>query len=164
VIRALSETDDPSGFSCGSRALDRYLKVHALSNAEAGISVTYVHTGEGGGVNGYVTLAGSSIRSCETHATHSLPAYPLPALLVARLAVDVSSQHHGIGRKLLTFALEEALVLHARTGCVAVVVDAKRAAVAFYQRFGFEPAAVASPANETVRAVLEIGSILDGLI
>ena len=163
MIRLFAETDDPSGFSCGSVDLDRYLKTHALANAKLGVSATYVHVDEANHVSGFVTLAGTSIRSAETPAFRNLPRHPLPALLVARLAVDASSQNRGVGRTLLAFALEESLVMHSRIGCVAVVVDARPGAVSFYEQFGFESAVLADPVRSTMRMVLEIGSIVDAL-
>jgi GNAT superfamily N-acetyltransferase len=163
VIRRLAETDDPSDFSCGHHELDRYLQMYAIPNAATGVSVTYVHVDPPDRMDGYITLAGTSIRSCETPATLALPSYPLPALLVARLAVRQDSRNLGIGRALLLFALEEAIVLHRRTGCVAVVVDAKPDAVDFYSHFGFEPVALARPVVNPIRMVLETGSVLDAL-
>jgi GNAT superfamily N-acetyltransferase len=163
VIRLLSETDDPSGFSCGSAELDRYLEVHALANLKLGVSATYVHADQLNRVDGFLTLAGTSIRSAEANSAGNLPRYPLPALLVARLAVDSSAQGQGIGRRLLAFALEEALIMHRRIGCIAVVVDAKLSGVSFYEHFGFEPVVLANPAASTMRMVIEIGSIIDAL-
>ena len=61
MIRPFAETDNPSGFSCGSHELDRYLKTHALMNSAAGVSVTYVHTDVDAGIDGFVTLAGTSV-------------------------------------------------------------------------------------------------------
>lgn len=163
MIRLLAETDDPSGFSCGSAELDRYLKTHALANAQLGVSATYVQIDETDRIEGFVTVAGTSIRSSEAPASRNLPRYPLPALLIARLAVDLPTQNRGIGRGLLAFALEEALVMHGRIGCVAVVVDAKPEAVCFYGRFGFERLVLANPTAGTIRMVLGIGSIIDAL-
>ncbi len=163
MIRLLAETDDPSGFSCGSADLDRYLKTHALANTNLGVSATYVHVDETDRIEGFVTLAGTAVRSSEAPLSRTMPRYPLPALLVARLAVDASSQNRGIGRRLVAFALEESLVMYSRIGCVALVVDAKPSAVAFYERLGFESVVLADPAADTVRMVLEMGSILDAL-
>lgn len=163
MIRLFAETDDPSGFSCGSSELDRYLAAHASNNAQLGVSATYVHVSEANIIDGFVTLAGTSIMSSETPISCNLPRYPLPALLVARLAVDQSAQNRGIGRRLLAFALEEALVMHSRIGCVAVVVDAKPDAISFYERFGFESVVLADPPANALRMILEIGSITDSL-
>lgn len=75
-----------------------------------------------------------------------LQAYPLPALRIARLAVDETVQGRGIGAELL----KEALLLARRTaesvGCVGVIVDAKQDAVGFYERYGFESMSTVSGA------------------
>ena len=164
MIRLLAERDDPSGFSCGSPELDQYLKAYALDNTELGVSATYVCVDDADCVEGFLTLAGTSIRSSETPISFDLPRYPLPALLIARLAVDASSQNRGVGRRLLAFALEESLVMQSRIGCIAVVVDAKPEAFSFYEQFGFEPVVPASPAAGAIRMVLEIGSVADALL
>ncbi|MDZ4169587.1 MAG: GNAT family N-acetyltransferase [Coriobacteriia bacterium] len=162
VIRPLTQTDDPSGFTCGSSDLDHYLKRHALNNAAAGVSATYVFADDDR-IRGYLTLAATTVRSGEVALTVNAPPYPLPALLVARLAVDSRSQGRGLGCRLLAYALEEAVVLHARVGCVAVLVDAKPAAESFYARVGFTPVRFASPDARHARMYLEIGTILDAI-
>lgn len=143
MIRRLSESDDPSGFSSGDHDLDDFLKRHALANARAGIGVTYVSTGAAGHIVGYLTVAFTAVKAIELPAApgsmRHLPAYPLPALLIARLAVDRRHRRSGIGTRLLRFALEEALVAHERFGCTTVIVDPKPDAAPFYERFGFRP-------------------------
>ncbi len=69
-----------------------------------------------------------------------LPAYPLPALRIARLAVDSRAQGKGVGAELLKHALMLGKRMAESVGCVGVVVDAKPEAVAFYARYGFEAA------------------------
>ncbi len=68
-----------------------------------------------------------------------LPAYPLPILRLARLGVDRRAQGLGVGRALLRHVLALALDQRDSLGCIGVVTDAKPEAVAFYQRYGFEP-------------------------
>ena len=58
---------------------------------------------------------------------------------MARLAVDHSARGQGIGKQLLKATFAIAHEMAERTGCVAVVVDAKPDAVTFYERYGFEP-------------------------
>lgn len=72
------------------------------------------------------------------NARKRLPNYPLPALRLARLAVAESAQGQGIGKLLLRTIFRIAHEMADRTGCIAVVVDAKREAVALYERYGFE--------------------------
>ncbi|MCA9011739.1 MAG: GNAT family N-acetyltransferase [Planctomycetaceae bacterium] len=54
------------------------------------------------------------------------------------MAVAESAQGQGIGKQLLKTVFGIAPEMADRTGCVAVVVEEKPAAVAFYQRCGFE--------------------------
>lgn len=97
---------------------------------------------EEGTILGYVTVAAAEIEIAGLPASRrkGLPSYPLPALRIARLAVDSRAQARGVGAELL----KQALLLAKRTaeaiGCIGVVVDAKADAVAFYERYGFEPA------------------------
>ena len=95
-----------------------------------------------------------------------LPAYPLPVLRIARLAVDESFQGYGIGRLLLRSMLELALEMRDRIGCIGVVVDANKPdAVPFYSSLGFTPIDLISGTlgnrPEPVAMFLSIGQIAD---
>lgn len=161
MIRRFAETDDPSSFSCGNTELDWYLKHHALANASLGVGVTYVNLGATGAVDGFVTLAGCAVRGAEV-GLGNLPRFPLPVLLLARLAVDSGVQGRGVGTRLLRFAFEEAVLAYGHTGCVGVLVDAKPSAVGFYERLGFEQVAEVDKVSQA-RMFLEIGAVLDAL-
>lgn len=167
MIRPLLESDDPSGFSCGVHELDAYLKRHALANAAAGAGVTYVLEDSDTGIAGYITLAAASVRTSEldsdSHAVAGLPRYPLPALLVARLAVDERLRRRGLGRALLTFAFDEALIARDRIGCIGILVDAKPPAVGFYERFGFLAVRSVDTDGSVKRVFLGIGALTDAL-
>lgn len=167
MIRPLRESDDPSGFSCGTGELDIYLRRHALANALAGASVTYVLEAGQLGIAGFVTLAAAGIRTDELGASHLVgmdwPRYPLPALLIARLAVDERCQHQGLGRSLLAFAFEEALIARDRIGCIGVLVDSKPEAVSFYRGFGFSEVRVDDPRTDVRRLFLGAGALADAI-
>jgi GNAT superfamily N-acetyltransferase len=140
-IRALRQTDDRSRFRSGDADLERFFQAYAGQNQfRHHIGTTYVAV-EGREVCGFVTVAAGSLEidDLPAPARRKLPAYPLPVLRVARLAVDLAFQGSGIGRELLRFALGLALQMRTDYGCVGVVVDAKPAAVPFYRRFGFVP-------------------------
>ena len=67
-----------------------------------------------------------------------LPQYPLPAVLLGRLAVDTQFQGQGLGKLLLVDALKRALAASQSIAVHAMVVDAKDAqAKSFYEKFGF---------------------------
>src|SRR5262249_25921308 len=68
-----------------------------------------------------------------------LPRYPMPALGLARLAVDQSVQSMGIGGQILRFVLKLAMKMSDEVGCAAVVVDAKPGAIDFHAKYGFAP-------------------------
>ena len=71
--------------------------------------------------------------------------YPIPVILIARLAVDISMQGKGLGKGLLKDALLRILNITENLGVRAILVHAKNEkAKNFYRQFGFE----SSPVNE----------------
>jgi GNAT superfamily N-acetyltransferase len=138
-IRALREGNDRSPFRSGDPDLDRFLHKFAGQNQfRHYVGVTYVAVEEGR-ILGYATVAAGhvEIEDLPAAARRKLPRYPLPALRLARLAVDEAARGQGLGRRLLRFVLELALQMARDYGCTGVVVDAKPDAVDFYQRYGF---------------------------
>ena len=140
-LRRLRREDDRSDFHSGNVELDRFLARYAAQNQfRHHIGTTYVAV-EAGRIHGYLTLAAAEVEisGLLKKQTKGLRSYPLPALRIARLAVDDRLQGRGIGRSLLKLGFEIAHELAAKVGCVGVVVDAKQEAVGFYSSYGFEP-------------------------
>jgi GNAT superfamily N-acetyltransferase len=140
-VRQLRADDNRLEFSSGDAELDRFFHKFAGQNQfQLHIGTTYVAVHEGR-ILGFVTLSATSItiEHLPKLARKRLPRYPLPALRLARLAVARNSQGQGIGKQLLRATFQIAHEMADRTGCVAVVVDAKVKAVSFYEQFGFEP-------------------------
>lgn len=139
-IRLLQRDDDRSQFSCGQPDLDRFFEHYAGQNQfKLHLAVTYVAVVEGR-VAGFATITPCSVeRSAvpDARLRKRLPSYPLPALRLARLGVDVRAQGLGLGKGLLRHVLHLALEQRDRLGCVGVVTDAKPDAVAFYRGLGF---------------------------
>jgi len=138
-IRPLRLEDERSSFSSGDIELDRFFRNYAgLNQFRLHLGTTYVAVGDGT-VVGYATVAPGSIaiNQLPRPERRRLPAYPLPILRLARLAVATTHQGRGIGSRLVRFSLELAREMAERFGCIGVVVDAKPAAVAFYVRLGF---------------------------
>lgn len=161
LIHPLRPENDRDGFSCGVPELDRFLGRYALLNQSTHrIGVTYVAE-ESGVVLGYMTLAATSLRAAriDPASRDRLPRYPLPALRLARLAVDRRVRGEGVGSALLSAALEIALDMSERVGCVGVVVDAKPAAVGYYTRFGFTALEPDGPVGPTVPLFLPVSLI-----
>jgi GNAT superfamily N-acetyltransferase len=96
---------------------------------------------QGGRVVGYHALTGASLdREAATHrATKGMGRYPIPAVLLARLAVDVSVQGRGVGTLLLQDAMARALSVSEEIGIRLLLTHALNdSARAFYMKFGFE--------------------------
>ncbi len=63
----------------------------------------------------------------------------VPAILLGRLAVDVTFQGQGIGKVLLVDALLRALDLSAQVGVMLFIVDAlEESVVTFYAKYEFK--------------------------
>lgn len=140
-IRLLRPDDDRSSFLSGNADLDRFFHKYAGQNQfRTFLGVTWVAV-EGSQLLGFATIAASSIEIDDLPASKKkkLPAYPLPVLRLARLAVDHRVGKKGVGKLLLRAVLEETKPMAKRYGCIGVVVDAKTDAVGFYEKLGFEP-------------------------
>ena len=130
-------------FDCGVESLNTWLQKHAARAAAAGSAKTYVVTdAEQARVVGYHAMAAASVVHAEAtaRAAKGMPRHPIPAVLLARLAVDASVQGHGLGAWLLRDAMLRALSAGEAVGVRVLVVHAiDDRARAFYERHGFEP-------------------------
>lgn len=140
----LARNHDLSAFDCGADALNDYLRKYAWQNHQGRSARTYVTTRDSR-VVGYYTLAAGSVRreDAPPRVAKGQGNYPLPIILLARLAVDRLEQGKGLGAALLKDALLRAAQAADLIGCRAVLVHAKdQPAQAFYRKYGFEPAPV----------------------
>ncbi len=140
-IEALDIRHDRKIFSCGSVALDRYLIRQASQDTRKHVAATFVLVAtDSPSVLGYYSLSATSIelRELPEGLIKKLPKYPLmPAILIARLAVDKTRHAKGYGQLLLIDALKRCLNTQ-DIGWVAVIVDAKdEHAVTFYEHHHF---------------------------
>jgi len=137
----LTGTQELAAFDCGDMALGDYLRKFALENQRNRSARTYV-TLRDNRVIGYDTLAAGSIRHDEAppRIARGLGKYPIPIILLARLAVDQAEKGKGLGKALLKDALLRATQASDIVGARAVLVHAKDlSAQAFYCKFGFTP-------------------------
>ena len=145
-IRRLKPTDDRRRFRSGNIDLDRFFQRYAGQNQfRHHVGTTWVATHEGT-IAGFATVSVGEIvaDNLPRQLRRRLPAYPLPVLRLARLAVDERYQGLGTGRLLLRAMLELALELRDRVGCTGVVVDAKRESMTFYTALGFRTLEIVS--------------------
>jgi len=131
-----------SGFDCGVGSLDIWLVKHARPAAGAGSARTYVVVdAEQDRVVGYHALSVASIEHSDAteRVRKGMPRHPVPAMLLARLAVDRAVQGKGIGAFLLKDAMSRALAVAEQAGMRLMLVHAvNEDAQAFYEHFGFE--------------------------
>ena len=135
---------DRSGFSCGIAALDDYLHQRAGQHQRDGIATTHVLTDDAqpARILGFCALSAAQLHLSELQQADlkRLPAYPVPAMRMGRLAVSASEQGKGYGQLLLGHVVNLALSVRQTMGVRVLIVDAKDAqAAAFYERYGFRP-------------------------
>lgn len=114
---------------------------YAWMNQQAGAAQTYVGLA-GEDMAGYYTLAVGQVSREEApdRIVKGLARYPVPVMLLARLAVDRRWQGQGVGKALLKDAMQRTLQAADIAGIRAFVVHAKDAeAASFYQKFDFIP-------------------------
>lgn len=131
-----------SGFRCGESELDRFLDGSAFNRQKAMLSRTYVALC-GQEIAGYYTLAHVQLTASEMppKLSRGMPS-SIPALLMARLAVDERYQKRGLGESLFADALERtwSVVEQGAAPVRFFLVDAKHEkAKAFYLRLRMKP-------------------------
>jgi GNAT superfamily N-acetyltransferase len=131
------------GFDSGEPSLDIWLIRHARAASAAGSAQTFVVVGRREQrVVGYYALTVASIEHADAtlRARKGMPSHSIPAVLLARLAVDRSAQGQGLGAWLLQDAMRRSLAAAENMGIRVLLVHALHAAARnFYERFGFEP-------------------------
>jgi len=136
-----SKVHDRTVFSCGAAELDRYLREHASQDIKRDVARVFVAVRpETTAICGYYSLSATSFQRDELPAEQArkLPRYPVPAVLLGRLAVDRDAQGSGLGEFLLMDAMYRTLLATQVMAVHAMVVDAKDAAAAkFYRKYGF---------------------------
>ena len=135
---------DLKSFDCGKPKMNDFLARFAIKHMEVGISRTWVLTltepiekQEKLTVVAYYTLAIETVKRHEIPFPNSLPTYPIPVVLLARLAVNKSYQNQRVGEKSLIAALRKAVELtQAGLPAVGIVLDVlDDAALKFYEQF-----------------------------
>lgn len=132
---------DLKAFDCGNEGMNQFLGRFAVKHNAQGLSRTYVLVesteADKAPVASYYTLSTSAITAKKIPTTKSLPRYPIPVVLLARLAVDRRYQGKGLGGKTLVDALRRAVTLTRAGlpahGLILDVLDDK--AMDFYRHY-----------------------------
>lgn len=160
TFEMLTEKHDRATFDCGEPSLNEYLQRFARQNAELFLGRTYVLVVPGQShIEGYYTISSGSVARADLPEKR-LPRYPVPVVLVGRLAVDRMAQSQGLGELLLLDALKRSAQLAQHLGIYAVVVDAvNEQASQFYRKYGF-----AETVGDPMRLYLPIRKVLQTVI
>ncbi len=144
--RALEAGVALDDFDCGKPALNDWLIRYAGQAQSSGSAKTYVVTNEAR-VAGYFSLTVGQADSLTVpeRVRKGMGRFPIPVVILARLAVALQDQGRGIGVSMLVDAIRRTLSIADQAGVRALLThpiddEASR----FYQRFGFE----ASPMRE----------------
>jgi GNAT superfamily N-acetyltransferase len=134
------------GFDCGKAALNDWLLRHARQAQGSGSARTFV-VAEDDRVAGYFSLTVGQVDTLEApdRIRKGMGQYPVPVVILARLAVARQDQRRGIGIGMLQDAIRRTLLIAEQAGIRAMLthpIDAE--ATRFYTRFGF----IASPLQE----------------
>jgi predicted N-acetyltransferase YhbS len=134
--------------------LDRWLREQALKNQAARATRTFVVCDADGAVAGYFSLAAGAVRRAVAtgKARRNMPD-PIPAVILARLAVSEHCQRQGLGSSMLQDAVLRVLQSAESIGVRVMLVHAiSEEAENFYKYFGFR----ASPIDKmTLMATLD---------
>jgi predicted N-acetyltransferase YhbS len=129
-----------SNFDCGKEweVLNVWLQKRALVAIAEETAMTFVIC-RGKRVVGYYSLAASSVshEDCTSSLRRNSPD-PVPAVLLARLAVDRSEQGHGLGPDLVQDAFLRVLRVAKNVAAKTLIVHAKdEKGARFYRKLGF---------------------------
>ncbi len=137
ALNAKHQLDD---LDCGKPALNDWLVRHAMQAQSSGSARTCVVV-EGGRVVGYFSLAVGQADAMEVPARirKGMGRYPIPVVILARLAVSLQDQGKGIGIGMLQEAIRRTIAIADQAGVRALLTHPiDEEASRFYRRFGFE--------------------------
>lgn len=128
------------GFSCGDDQLDEWLIRHARQATGQGTR-TYLLIGSDDSVAGYFAITPHYLRREEAPSRVGRGApRQIPAILLAKLALEESHQGSGLGSELLVAALTTIVDAARRAGGRLIIVDAiSDEARRFYEHHEFQP-------------------------
>ena len=133
-------------FDCGKFALNDWLIRHARQAQACGSAKTFIVTNKLR-VAGYFSLTVGQVDTLDApdRIRKGMGRYPIPVVILARLAVSLQDQGKGLGRGLLQDAILRTLMIAEQAGIRAILTHPiDQEASLFYTKFGF----MTSPVQE----------------
>lgn len=143
--------------------LKDYLSSMSYKHTVDGCFITYLLEDDNE-VLGYISFSNTVIDSDCEEAKELLNVskgmkYPIPTLKITRLAIVENFQGQGLGKLLIAFAEIKAFIQQESTGCKALVVDSKNAAIDFYKNANFIPIENYSDDDSIIFMIKKISTI-----
>ncbi|GAB5415302.1 MAG: GNAT family N-acetyltransferase [Congregibacter sp.] len=134
---------DVKAFDCGKPDMNAYLARFAAKNMRLKLSMTWVLPAEDRveekkkTIAAYYTLASSTVTREEVPINDQPPRYPVPVILLARLAVDKRFQGARLGEKTLVSALRRSVAItESGLPAIGIILDVLDSdALGFYHRY-----------------------------
>ncbi|GLQ31373.1 hypothetical protein [Litoribrevibacter albus] len=146
-ISEISKQHERKSFDCGVEELNQFLRQQARQKTSKHVSKTYVACWDNNPlensnrVAAYYTLTGYAVSPPPAHKDYINYPHPLPAVKLARLAVDHSNQGLRLGEKLLIDAIRRTVLAAEQISAIGLFVDPMTPdIVPFYEQYGFIPA------------------------
>ena len=143
----LAEQHRLEGFDCGKPALNDWLMRHARQAQGSGSARTFVVAEDDGRMAGYFSLTVGQVDTlgAPERIRKGMGQYPVPVVILARLAVSLQDHGRGIDFGLLQDAIRRTMLIAEQAGIRAMLTHPiDEDAAKFYTRFGF----IASPLRE----------------
>ena len=132
-------------FDSGVPSLDRWLATQARQSLASRDAVTHLLVDDRNrSIGGYYSLAAGQVARASAVASMARSApEPIPAVRIGRFAIDHRLQGQGWGAELLRDAILRSISAGRVIGARVLLVDAiSPTALAFSERFGFEPSPI----------------------
>lgn len=140
----LNKDHNLTDFNCSYPELDEWLKKYAFQAKSSGSANTFI-VADNALVVGFYSLTVGQVDFDEAseRIKKGMGKYPIPVVILARLAVLNTYQGKGIGKAMLKDAILKTLQISEQSGVRALLVHAiDEKAETFYKRFGFEPSPI----------------------
>ena len=147
AFHCIESAEAPSRFNAKERRrvkkhseeMELFLKNEAYSEQELGMNTTFVYLDDSGeNILAYVSLCNDAIGlELQEREDAGITYSSVPALKIARLAVDAGQTGHGLGKLLIEFSAYQAQLIREHSGLFFLTLDCYAHRVSFYESVGF---------------------------